>query len=107
HLAQLVTPEVGVAGGQPLNVPLLIANETDQTKLIKLTTDLPDGWSEQARFAEFPVAAHETYPVQLVLTAPTGHANEWQKITWKIESEGKSAGSVELRVHLKSGGLPQ
>lgn len=106
-LAELVTPEVGVAGGQPLNVPLLIANETDQAKVIKLTTHLPEGWSEQARFAEFPVAAHETYPVQLVLTAPTGHANEWQKITWKVETEGKPAGSVDLRVHLKSGGLPQ
>lgn len=107
HLADLVTPEVGVAGGQPLNVPLLIVNDTDQAKVIKLTTDLPEGWSEQARFAEFPVAAHETYPVQLVLTAPTGHASEWHKITWKVETNGKPAGSVELRVHLKSGGLPQ
>jgi hypothetical protein len=107
HLAKLVTPEVGVAGGQPLNVPLLIANETDQAKVIRLMTELPDGWIEQMRFAEFPVAAHETYPVQLVLTAPAGHANEWHKITWKIEAEGKAAGSVELRVHLRSGGLPQ
>jgi len=107
HLGELVTPEVGVAGGQPLNVPLLIVNETDQSKMIKLTTDLPEGWTETARFAEFPVAAHETYPVQLVLTAPTGHANEWHKITWKIETDGRAAGSVELRVHLKSGGLPQ
>jgi uncharacterized membrane protein len=90
-----------------LNVPLLISNETDQSKVIKLTTDLPEGWSEQARFAEFPVAPQETYPVQLVLTAPTGHANEWHKIRWKIETDGKAAGSVELRVHLKSGGLPQ
>jgi LmbE family N-acetylglucosaminyl deacetylase len=107
HLAELVTPEVGVAGGQPLNVPLLIANDTGQAKVIRLMTELPDGWTEQVRFAEFPVAAHETYPVQLVLTAPAGHANEWHKITWKIEAEGKPAGSVELRVHLRSGGLPQ
>lgn len=107
HLAELVTPEVGVAGGQPLNVPLLIVNETDQAKAIRLMTELPEGWTEQTRFAEFPVAAHETYPVQLVLTSPAGRANEWQKITWKIEAEGKAAGSVELRVHLRSGGLPQ
>jgi LmbE family N-acetylglucosaminyl deacetylase len=107
HLAELVTPEVGVAGGQPLNVPLLIVNETDQAKVIRLMTGLPEGWTEQPRFAEFPVAAYETYPVQLVLTSPVGHANEWQKITWKIETEGKPAGSVDLRVHLRSGGLPQ
>lgn len=107
HLAELVTPEVGVAGGQVLNVPLLIANDTDQPKVIRLTTELPDGWSEQARHADYPVPARETYPVQLVLTSPEGHANEWHKIKWKIEAESKPAGSVELRVHLKSGGLPQ
>ena len=107
HLAELVTPEVGVAGGQPLNVPLLIVNETGQAKVIRLMTELPEGWTEQMRFAEFPVAAHETYPVQLVLNSPVAHANEWQVIRWKIEAEGKAAGSVELRVHLRSGGLPQ
>lgn len=107
HLAELVTPEVGVAGGQVLNVPLLIANDTDQARVIRLITEPPEGWTEQVRHAEFPVAAHETYPVQLVLTAPSGHANEWHKITWKIEAEGKPAGSIELRVHLRSGGLPQ
>ncbi|HSB08181.1 MAG TPA: PIG-L family deacetylase [Blastocatellia bacterium] len=107
HLAGLVTPEVGVAGGQTLNVPLLISNETDQGKLIRLMADLPEGWTAQASFTEFPVPLHETYPLQVVLNAPTGHANEWHKITWKIEAEGKATGSVELRVHLRSGGLPQ
>src|SRR6266404_4200423 len=87
HLADLVTPEVGVAGGQVLNVPLLIANDTDQAKVIRLLTELPDGWAEQVRHAEYPVPARETYPVQLVLTSPAGHANEWHKIEWKIEAE--------------------
>ena len=90
-----------------MNVPLLIVNETDQAKVIRLMTELPEGWTEQPTFAEFLVAAHETYPVQLVVTSPVGHANEWQKITWKIKAEGKPAGSVDLRVHLRSGGLPQ
>lgn len=107
HLAGLVAPEVGVASGQILNVPLLIVNETNQARVITLKTELPEGWTEQARYKEFPVASHETYPVQLVLTSPDGHANEWHKIIWKIEAEGKLAGSVELRVHLRSGGLPQ
>jgi hypothetical protein len=106
-LANLVAPEVGVASGQPLNVPLLISNNTDGAKTIRLLTKLPDGWTEQARFAEFPLGARETYPVQIVLTASAGHANEWHKVSWEIEADGKAAGSVELRVHLRSGGLPQ
>lgn len=107
HLAGLVTPEVGVAGGQSLNVPLLISNETDKSSVVKLITDLPEGWSERARFAEYPLAPHETYPIQLVLVAPPGHAKEWHKLNWKIEADGKFAGSISLRVHLASGGLPQ
>jgi LmbE family N-acetylglucosaminyl deacetylase len=107
HLAELVSPEVGVAGAQPLNVPLLIVNETDQAKVIRLMTELPEGWTEQPRFAQFPVAAHETYPVQLVVTSPVGHAKEWHKINWTAEADGKQIGSVALRVHLASGGLPQ
>jgi LmbE family N-acetylglucosaminyl deacetylase len=107
HLAKLVTPEVSVAIGTSLPVPLLIANNTDRPRVIKLKTVLPEGWAEQVRLQEFAVAAHETYPVQVVLTAANAHVNEWQKIIWQIEVDGKDAGSVELRVHLKSGGLPQ
>jgi LmbE family N-acetylglucosaminyl deacetylase len=107
HLAELVTPEVGVAGGQSLNVPLLISNETGQSKVVKLITELPEGWSERGRFAEFPLAPRDTYPIQLVLVAPPGHAKEWHKINWKIEADGRIVGSISLRVHLASGGLPQ
>jgi LmbE family N-acetylglucosaminyl deacetylase len=107
HLATLLAPEVGVGGGQPLNVPLLIGNETDEANQVTLLSDLPAGWTERARFATYPVAAHQTYPVQIVLTAPSGHAREWHTINWRIEVEGKAVASIALRVHLASGGLPQ
>jgi LmbE family N-acetylglucosaminyl deacetylase len=107
HLATLLAPEVGVGGGQPLNVPLLISNETDEAKQVTLLSDLPAGWTERARFTTYPVAAHQTYPVQIALTAPSGHAKEWHTINWRIEVEGKAVASIALRVHLASGGLPQ
>jgi LmbE family N-acetylglucosaminyl deacetylase len=107
HLATLLAPEVGVGGGQPLNVPLLISNETDEAKQVTLLSDLPAGWTERARFTIYSVAAHQTYPVQIVLTAPSGHAKEWHTINWRIEAEGKAVASIALRVHLASGGLPQ
>jgi LmbE family N-acetylglucosaminyl deacetylase len=106
-LATLLAPEVGVGGGQPLNVPLLMSNETDEAKQVTLLSELPAGWTERARFASFPIAAHQSYPVQIVLTAPSGHAKEWHTINWRIEAEGKVVASIALRVHLSSGGLPQ
>ena len=107
HLATLLAPEVGAGGGQALNVPLLISNETDEAKQVTLLSELPPGWTERARFAYFLVSAHQIYAVQLTLTAPSGHAKEWHTINWKIEAEGKVVASIALRVHLSSGGLPQ
>lgn len=72
-----------------------------------LLSELPPGWTERARFANFPIAAHQTYAVQLTLVAPSGHAKEWHTINWKIEAEGRVVAPIALRVHLSSGGLPQ
>ena len=107
HLATLVSPEVSVASGQVLNVPLVIRNDTDKAIEAKLTTELVSGWTERTRFASYPVAAREAYPVQLVLMAPGGHAKEWHELKWKIEVDGKAAGEVKLRVLISTGGLPQ
>jgi len=107
HLAQLVSPEVSVASGQLLNVPLVIRNDTSSTIEAKLTTELASGWTERTRFATYAVPAHEAYPAQLVLVAPGGHAKEWHVLKWKIEVDGKPAGAVTLRVFISTGGLPQ
>lgn len=107
HLAQLVSPEVSVASGQALNVPLVIRNDTGSAIEARLTAEVASGWTERTRFASYPVPARETYPVQLVLVAPTGHAKEWHELKWKIEVDGKPAGAVTLRVFISTGGLPQ
>ena len=107
HLERLVSPEVSVASGQPLNIPLIIRNDTDSAIDAKLTTELPAGWTEHTRFASYPVPARGMYPVQLVLVAPNGRAKEWHELKWRIEVDGKPAGAVTLRVLISAGGLPQ
>jgi LmbE family N-acetylglucosaminyl deacetylase len=107
HLARLVSPEVSIASGQLLNVPLVIRNDTDRAIDAKLTTGLISGWTERTRFASYSVPARESYPVQLVLVAPGGRAKEWHELKWKIEVDGKPAGAVTLRVLISTGGLPQ
>jgi LmbE family N-acetylglucosaminyl deacetylase len=107
HLGHLVAPEVSVVSGQLLNVPLIVRNDTDKSIEAKLTAEISAGWTERTRFASYPVAARQAYPVQLVLVAPAGHAKEWHELKWKIEVDGKPAGSVTLRVLISMGGLPQ
>jgi hypothetical protein len=42
-----------------------------------------------------------------VLASPTQGEPAWQTIVWKAEVNGKTAGSITMRVNLATGGLPQ
>lgn len=110
--------ELSVAPGGDLPVPLLLRNDTDRNENVDLTVDLPPGWTQyisvskfpesgalpvikRSGSGEFPVRAHDQYPVQERLTAPPeGKAGQWQQITWHARSGGKEIGSVTVRVYL-------
>lgn len=107
HVAHLLTPEVAIAPGERLHVPLLIHNDTSETQEVKLTVALPAGWTEAAGSAVYSVRSHESYAVQVFLSSPRKDAPAWQEIAWKAESRGQTASLIVLRVNLAGGGLPQ
>jgi LmbE family N-acetylglucosaminyl deacetylase len=107
HVTHLVSPEVAIAPGERLHVPLLIHNGTAEAQEVKLTVALPAGWTEVTGTAIYPVRPHESYSVQVFLGSPQKDAPTWQEITWKAESHGQSVGSITLRVNTANGGLPQ
>lgn len=101
HLADLMqVPEIGVAPGGTLDVPLLLHNDTDQAQTIRLSVDLPSGWAEQPGPTLYPVRPHSVYPVRVVLTAPMENGDQWQPITWRAESSGHLMGSVTVKTIL-------
>ncbi|HEY9231898.1 MAG TPA: hypothetical protein VIS78_07115, partial [Blastocatellia bacterium] len=106
HLATLLAPEAGAQSGSPLIVPLIIRNDTNETREVRLSTVLPDGWTERARFNLFTIPAHDTYPLQ-VAVVPAGQAKQWQEVTWKVEATGAPPATLKLRVFTAGGGLPQ
>ncbi len=107
HVAHLLAPEVSIAPGERLHVPLLIHNDTSEAQEVKLTAFLPAGWMESAGAGVYTVRPHESYAVQTFLASPPKDAPAWQDLTWKAESRGQSVGSIVLRVNLAAGGLPQ
>lgn len=109
RVANLVpVPQMGINTGGELPVPFLIENDTNDPALVNLTVELPPGWIERAGSARYPVQAHDVYPVQAILIAPSLGAGEWQEITWHAQSAGQDIGSVTIRVFLESRpGLPQ
>ena len=107
HLAGLFSPEAQVAPGDPLWVPLLIRNDTDFRQQVELHATLPEGWSQDPSAVNFPVAAHDSYAIQLTLKAPPSQKGTWQTLSWSATSNGKDLGTVALRVDVEGNYLPQ
>jgi len=108
HLAALLsTPEVAIAPGERLHLPLLIHNATAEARNVELSATIPKGWSIVNGQATYPVDAHDAYPVETVLASPPQSESPWQTVVWKAEVAGKTIGSIAMRVNLASGGLPQ
>lgn len=106
-LESLVTPEAGVAPGAGLWVPLLIHNDTPVAQQITLRSVLPEGWVEHSRSEIYTIEPHDTYPVQITLTAPKEMKPAWQELTWSVEADGKRSGQAQLRIYPNVSGLPQ
>jgi LmbE family N-acetylglucosaminyl deacetylase len=110
RLADLMpVQEMGITPGGNLPVPLLVHNDTDSAARVDLTVDLPAGWTERAGSGQYPVRAHDQYPVEAMLSAPSqGKIGEWQQITWHARSAGQDVGSVTIKVYLEGHpGMPQ
>jgi LmbE family N-acetylglucosaminyl deacetylase len=101
------TPEVALANAAPLHVPILIRNDTDTPAEVTLTSSVPPGWQEVNGTARYPVRPHEAYPAQTLYVAPSTSQPEWQTLSWKAEANGKTIGTITLRVRTDSPGLPQ
>jgi hypothetical protein len=100
RLAELLpVPEVSIRGGQSIDTPLIIRNDTDGGQNVTVSSVLPDGWVEKARYATFPLPAHGTYPVARALTAPLTVKAGWYEVKWTANASGREIGSVVLRIY--------
>lgn len=95
-------PQIGITPGTKLPVPLLIRNNTDKAASVDLSVDLPAGWTERAGSARYLVPAHDEYPVQAIVEAPTQGVGTWQKITWHAGSDGQDIGSSAISIYLEA-----
>jgi hypothetical protein len=104
HLGRLHPPETGLIGGRLLRVPLLLHNDTDQSKEISLTVDLPRGWKEVRSPVRYPVRAHDVYPLVADYVSPRTSSAEWQLLTWHAAVAGVSPSTVSLRCFIAPSG---
>lgn len=99
QLADLLpVPEIGIAGGSVLPVPLLIHNDTDADQTVTLRADLPPGWTVRSGIERYPVRAHDVYPVRVFLLAPPSKEGTWQNLRFYLDPNGTSAANLHVYV---------
>ncbi len=108
HLARLAPPMIAVAPGAVLRFPMLLHNETQQLKEIRLRpANLPEGWSERSGSGLYLVDPGAVVAADAWLQTPSQESKQGIDISYAAESNGQPLGSVTIRVQLRRGGLPQ
>jgi len=107
RLADLYSPEAQVGPSETLWVPLIIRNDTDNTKQVSVRATLPQGWKQQPPATAYTISPHDSYSIQLTVTPEASQKGSWQNLSWDADSDGKKIGTVTLRVRVESNGLPQ
>jgi hypothetical protein len=98
-----VTPtEVTIHTGAVLTIPLVIENPLDHPIQVTLSTQAPDGWKLHPA-GPSTVEAHSEYFVRVQADAPETKLPGWQKFTVSGTADGKSLGSVPIRIELATG----
>lgn len=107
HLPKAAVPEIAIAAGATLQVPLLLQNHTSSASEIVLSLAAPEGWTEQTGAGSYKVPAGEEVSVLLTATSPKTTATAVDEITCRAQADGQSVGTIKLHVRRRSGGLPQ
>ena len=105
-------PEIALQAGTTLVIPLWLRNETAATQEITLAADLPAGWKVESGDGKFLVAAKQVAALRVEISLPAlndakATKQDAQEVTVHGTSDGKSIGTVKLRVELRKRALPE
>jgi NAD(P)H-hydrate repair Nnr-like enzyme with NAD(P)H-hydrate epimerase domain len=93
-------------------IPLWLWNETAAAQEVTLAVDLPAGWKVESGDGKFLVAAKQVAAARVEISLPVLNNSketkqDAQEVTVHGSSNGKSIGTVKLRVELRKRALPE
>jgi LmbE family N-acetylglucosaminyl deacetylase len=107
HLQKAAVPEVAIAVGATLQMPLLLRNDTAASKEVTLSITAPEGWATKDGAGTYTVRAGDQLPVLFTLDSPKNGESKENEIVCHAQADGQTVGTLKLHVQLRSGGLPQ
>lgn len=106
-LPKAATPEISVAAGTVLQLPVIVRNDTKDPAELTLSMTLPDGYTLKNPLAHYKLAPGDAFPLEIEIKTPEKKNDQISELTCHGEIGGHEFGTVKLRVKLVSGGLPQ
>jgi LmbE family N-acetylglucosaminyl deacetylase len=112
QLPKLDVPEIAVAAGGMLDIPIWLRNSTDATREIKLTAAVPNGWTVKNGADTYSIRPGEDGSATIEIAVPQLPASETRskeisEVSITAESDSQNVGTVKLRVQLRAHALPQ
>ena len=107
HLPQPAVPEIAIATGATLQIPIQLHNNTAMPKELTLSLIAPAGWATQTGVGNYTLRAGEVLPVLVTLDSPKTAEKARDEIVCRAEADGQTINTIKLHVQRRSGGLPQ
>jgi LmbE family N-acetylglucosaminyl deacetylase len=106
-LPKAAVPEIAVAAGSTLQLPIVLRNDDTAAAEITLSTILPDGWALKNPLPHYSLAPGDVALLEIEVTTAPKKSDQISEVICRAEAGGHEIGSVKLRVKLGGGGLPQ
>jgi LmbE family N-acetylglucosaminyl deacetylase len=112
RLPKLDLPEIAVASGGMLEIPIWLRNPTNAMQEIKLAATVPNGWTVKNGADTYSVRPGEDDAATIEIALPQLPASETKskeisEVFIIAESSGQNIGTIKLRVQLRARALPQ
>jgi LmbE family N-acetylglucosaminyl deacetylase len=106
-LPKAPTPEISIAAGTILQLPVILRNDTKDSAEVTLSMTLPDGYTLKSSLPHYRLSPGDMLPVEIEVATPSKKNDQISELTCHGDIGGHEFGAVKLRVKLVSGGLPQ
>jgi LmbE family N-acetylglucosaminyl deacetylase len=107
-LPKAEVPEIAVAAGTTLQLPVILRNDDKDPAEVTLSTSVPEGWALKDPLPpHFKLSPGDVFPIEVEFTTPAKKTDHAAELSCRAEAAGKEIGTVKLRVSVRSGGLPQ
>jgi uncharacterized membrane protein len=106
-LPKAEVPEIAVAAGTTLQLPVILRNDEKDPVEVTLSTNVPEGWALKEPLPHYKLAPGDVFPIEIEFTTPAKKSDKITELSCRADAAGKEVGTVKLRVSVRGGGLPQ